>query len=168
MKPAIVKSAKSLWNASPLILGTILLVSLISTLVPKAFYTTVFNKNVISDSLIGSLIGSIAAGTPITSYILGGKLMEQGVNLLAVTAFLVSWVTVGTIQLPAEFMILGKKFNRFYSIFSSCHNNYTNFRGDLNEFKRQIKKCSWIMVFFNIHNRNLFCIISFETCFIFL
>jgi len=44
MKPAIVKSAKSLWNASPLILGTILLVSLISTLVPKAFYTTVFNK----------------------------------------------------------------------------------------------------------------------------
>jgi len=29
---------------------------------------------------------------------------------LAVTAFLVAWVTVGLVQLPAEVMMLGKKF----------------------------------------------------------
>ena len=62
------------------------------------------------DSFIGSAIGSISAGTPITSYIFGGELLKQGVGLIAVTAFLVAWVTVGFVQLPAESMILGKRF----------------------------------------------------------
>ncbi len=107
---AFLKSAKALWKSLPLILGTILLISLISILMPKAFYTSVFSKNIFLDSFIGSLIGSISAGTPITSYIFGGEMLKQGVNLLAVTAFLVAWVTVGIIQLPAEIAILGKKF----------------------------------------------------------
>jgi len=37
-------------------------------------------------------------------------MLKQGVGLIAVTAFLVSWVTVGLIQFPAESTILGKKF----------------------------------------------------------
>ena len=45
-----------------------------------------------------------------TSYVLGGELFKQGVSLVAVTAFLVAWVTVGLVQLPAESMILGKRF----------------------------------------------------------
>jgi hypothetical protein len=32
------------------------------------------------------------------------------ISLVAVTAFLVSWVTVGSIQLPAEMIMLGKRF----------------------------------------------------------
>jgi hypothetical protein len=44
------------------------------------------------------------------SYIIGGELLKQGISLIAVTAFIVAWVTVGFIQLPAESMILGKKF----------------------------------------------------------
>ena len=32
--------------------------------------------------------------------LLGGELLDKGVSLVAVTAFLVSWVTVGSIQLP--------------------------------------------------------------------
>ena len=55
-------------------------------------------------------IGSISAGNPITSYIFGGELLDQGINLLAVTAFLVAWVTVGLVQLPAESFLLGKRF----------------------------------------------------------
>jgi len=107
---AILKTGKSLWKALPLILGTILLVSLISAIIPKSFYTTIFSKNIILDSLIGSFVGSISVGTPITSYIFGGELLNQGISLIAVTAFLVAWVTVGIIQLPAEAAILGKKF----------------------------------------------------------
>jgi len=37
-------------------------------------------------------------------------MLSQGVGLIAVTAFIVSWVTVGIIQLPAESAILGKRF----------------------------------------------------------
>ena len=93
-----------------MILGTILLISLISALVPKSFYISVFSKNSLLDSFVGSSIGSISAGNPITSYIFGGEMLNQGVGLIAVTAFTVSWVTVGLIQFPAESAILGKKF----------------------------------------------------------
>ena len=104
------KAAKGLWTAFPMIIGTVLLVSLISSLIPASFYIKLFSKNLILDSFIGSLIGSISAGYPITSYIFGGEMLKQGVSLIAVTAFLVAWVTVGIIQLPAESAILGKKF----------------------------------------------------------
>lgn len=104
------KAAKALWTSFPMIIGTVLLVSLISALVPKSFYLSIFSKNSITDSFIGSLIGSISAGSPITSYIFGGEMLANGIGLIAVTAFLVSWVTVGIIQFPAESAILGKKF----------------------------------------------------------
>ena len=110
MKEAIKKAAKGLWKVVPMILGTILLISLISTLIPKSFYTIFFSQNIWLDSFIGSLVGSISAGNPITSYIFGGELLDQGIGFLAVTAFLVAWVTVGMIQLPAESTILGKRF----------------------------------------------------------
>jgi len=109
-KKSAQKAAKGLWMAFPMILGTILLISLISAVIPKSFYTMIFSKNLFLNSLIGSLVGSISAGNPITSYIFGGEMLSQGVGLIAVTAFLVSWVTVGLIQLPAESAILGKRF----------------------------------------------------------
>lgn len=118
LKEAVFKAAKMLLKVSPLILGTILLISLMLTLVPESFYLKIFTKNIFFDSFIGSLIGSISAGNPITSYILGGELLSQGVSLIAVTAFLVAWVSVGIIQLPAESMILGKKFAILRNILS--------------------------------------------------
>jgi uncharacterized membrane protein YraQ (UPF0718 family) len=110
IKQAIAKSAKSLFKSCPLILGTILLVSLIYSIIPESLYMNVFSKNIFFDSIIGGFVGGISAGTPITSYIFGGEMLKQGVSLIAVTAFLVSWVTVGFIQLPAESSILGKRF----------------------------------------------------------
>lgn len=49
-------------------------------------------------------------GQPATSYIIGGELLGKGVSLVAMTAFLISWVTVGSIQLPAEATMLGWRF----------------------------------------------------------
>jgi len=115
---AIAKSAKMLWNVFPLMLGTILLVSLLVTLIPQSFYLKVFQGNQFLDPFIGSFIGSISAGNPLISYILGGELLKQGVSLIAVTAFIVAWVTVGFIQLPAESMILGKRFAFLRNLFS--------------------------------------------------
>jgi len=109
-KTAILKAAKQLLNSLPIIIGTILLISLITALIPTEFYSKIFTNNQFIDSIIGSTIGSISAGNPITSYIIGGEMLKQNVALTAITAFLVSWVTVGLIQLPAESVILGKKF----------------------------------------------------------
>lgn len=71
---------------------------------------TWFGRNQVLDALTGALAGSVAAGHPMASYVIGGELLERGVGLVAVTAFLVSWVTVGSIQLPAEMLMLGRRF----------------------------------------------------------
>jgi uncharacterized membrane protein YraQ (UPF0718 family) len=94
----------------PILVGILLLIGLINTLVPKSFFSRIFTGNKILDPLIGALIGSIAAGSPLNSYLIGGELLKNGISLVAVLAFVVSWVTVGTVQLPAETLMLGKKF----------------------------------------------------------
>lgn len=110
VKKAFVGTLRSFKQVMPIILGVIMLVSLSISLIPKSFYRAVFTGNEFLDPLFGSLIGSISSGNPMISYILGGELLEQGVSLIAVTAFILSWVTVGIIQLPAESLMLGKKF----------------------------------------------------------
>ena len=86
------------------------MVSLISTAIPKEFIFSIFKNNFILDPIFGSFFGSIFAGNPVVSYIFAGELLKQGISLIAITAFIVSWVTVGIIQIPAESAILGKKF----------------------------------------------------------
>ncbi len=111
----IINSAKALFSVLPLLAGVILLVGLTHTLMPKSFC---FPTNVVLDSIIGSGLGSVLAGNPLTSYVLGGELLKQGMSLVAVTSFLVAWVTVGLVQLPAEAIMLGKKFAILRNIFS--------------------------------------------------
>ena len=102
-----IKSFKGIW---PIVLGVVLLVSLVIAAVPKDAYTKVFTGNKMIDPLLGAVVGSVASGDPITSYIIGGELLKQGVSLIAVTAFILAWVTVGFIQLPVESAMLGKRF----------------------------------------------------------
>ncbi len=110
LKQAVKQSARALWRSLPILFGVILLVSIANILIPKSFFAYLFSRNVVLDSFIGSAIGSVLAGNPVTSYILGGELLSQGISLTAVTAFLVAWVTVGVVQLPAESILLGKRF----------------------------------------------------------
>jgi len=108
------RAAKGLLNnikmSIPILAGVLLLIGLVNTLVPKEFFSKIFTGNRALDPLIGALFGSVAAGNPLTSYLIGGELLKTGISLAAVLAFIVSWVTVGTIQLPAESLMLGKKF----------------------------------------------------------
>jgi len=110
MKDSMLKNAKALGGMLPLITGIVMLVALANALVPKSFYSSVLTGNNFIDPLITALVGSISAGTPVVSYIISGELLKQGVSLIAVTAFLLAWVTVGTIQMPAEGLVLGKRF----------------------------------------------------------
>ena len=110
IRNAVIKAAEGLFKMLPLLIGIILLISLAKAIIPETAYASLFRNNALLNPLIGSAVGSILAGSPITSYILGGELLEQGVSLLAVTAFLVAWVTVGIVQIPAESIMLGKRF----------------------------------------------------------
>ncbi len=109
-KELFIKAAKGTINNAPLIIGVVLLTGLLTTLFTKQLFEKIFTHGVIIDSFIGSIIGSIFAGNPINSYIIGGELLKNGVSLVVVTAFLLAWVTVGIVQYPLEARFLGKKF----------------------------------------------------------
>jgi predicted Fe-Mo cluster-binding NifX family protein len=97
-------------NLLPILIGVILLIGLFNAFVSKEIISLIFSKSKALDTILGSCLGSIFAGNPMNSYVIGGELIERGVSLFAVTAFMSAWVTVGLIQLPAEIAVLGKRF----------------------------------------------------------
>ena len=94
----------------PILTGVLLLVGLFTALVPEDRFAQAFSGNAVIDPLVGALLGSAATGNPVTSYVIGGELLNVGVSLSAVIAFILSWVTVGIVQLPAESLMLGRRF----------------------------------------------------------
>jgi len=110
LKQSTGKTLRTFIAILPIFAGMLLLTSLAVTLVPGQMSAGLFGRHDLIDVLLGASAGSVAAGHPMASYILGGELLAQGVSLLAVTALIVSWVTVGIVQLPAEALLLGRRF----------------------------------------------------------
>ncbi len=101
---------------APLLLSVIGLVGLFQVLVTPRMLASLFQGNPFLDTLIGTLSGATAAGNPIVSYVISGELLAQGISLYAVSAFLLSWVTLGFIQLPAEVAVFGSRFTLYRNI----------------------------------------------------
>ena len=116
IKKANKSALQGIIGVIPVILGVLLLVSIITVLIPSSFYKNLFTGNVLLDSLLGDFIGSLMLGNPITAYVLGSEFMANGVSLVAVTAFMVAWVTVGVVQLPIESKALGNRFAIFRNL----------------------------------------------------
>ena len=57
---------------------------------------------------------------PVISYVLGKGLLDAGVGITAITALVLSWVSVGMVQLPAESLLLGKRFALLRNLSSFC------------------------------------------------
>lgn len=110
------KTARTFVNLLPIIVGMLLLMSLAVTVFPEQISAGLFGNSDALDALIGASVGSIALGPPLASYLLGGELLKSGVSLVAVTALIVSWVTVGVVQLPAEVLMLGARFAIYRNI----------------------------------------------------
>ena len=109
-KKSSTKTLQTFINILPIVFGMLLLTSLVVKLFPSNISAGLFGQNNFFDALLGATFGGIAAGHPLVSYVLGGELLTSGVSLFAVTALIVSWVTVGMVQLPAEALMLGKRF----------------------------------------------------------
>lgn len=119
-KQAFSKTTQAFRKSLSILAGVLMFLALANALIPKQAYTLIFTGNKLLDALMGAVAGSIAGGNPLPSYIIGGELRQQGVSLLAITAFMVAWVTVGIIQLPAEALMLGKKFAIVRNAVSFC------------------------------------------------
>jgi len=112
------KTKQTIKVTVPLVIGMLLLISCLDLLLNSKWILVLFQNNFFVDSLIGGTIGSLAAGNPITSYILAGEFLQTGISLAATTAFILTWVTVGLVQLPAESLMLGKKYSIVRNILS--------------------------------------------------
>lgn len=115
---SVKKSGKGIFSMLPVLLGVVLLIGLVNSLVPESYYLKLFGGNSLINSIIGGGLGSVLAGNPINSYVIGSRLLELGVGLVAITAFMVAWVTVGIVQLPAESILLGRKFALWRNLIS--------------------------------------------------
>ncbi len=91
-------------------LGVMLLAGLLVEWVPQLIRHGILGQGVWLDSLLADVMGSLAVGQPIVSYLLAGELQRAGIALLPVTVFIVSWITVGVISLPVEAAALGWRF----------------------------------------------------------
>ncbi len=94
----------------PVLIGIVFLIGLFQAFVSKKILFSLFIGKHLPDALTGSFFGSLFTGNPINSYVIGNALLELEVSLYAVTALIVTWVTVGIIQLPAEISVLGWRF----------------------------------------------------------
>jgi len=117
---AFLNTTRAFKKSLPILMGVLMLLSLADVLIPKQAYRLIFSGNWFFDPLMGAVLGSISGGNPLTSYVIGGELRQEGVSMLAITAFIVSWVTVGIIQLPAEGLMLGKRFAIVRNTVSFC------------------------------------------------
>jgi uncharacterized membrane protein YraQ (UPF0718 family) len=104
------RSAIGFASMLPMILAVVGLVGLFQALITPEFLRTLFTGNLLWDTLVGTVAGGIAAGQAMVSYIIGGELLKEGISMYAVTAFVLSWVTLGVVQLPLEVEVLGMRF----------------------------------------------------------
>lgn len=109
-KVALRRTLRQFTSILPIITGVVFLLGLARALLPPAILRQFFSGPPLLDAVKGAGLGSILAGNPINSYIIGGQLLSDGASIYAVTAFVLTWVTVGIVQLPAEAAALGTRF----------------------------------------------------------
>jgi uncharacterized membrane protein YraQ (UPF0718 family) len=110
LKTALHNTGRTLFMVLPMLLAVIGLMGLFEALVTTEMIHSLFKGSAFVDTLIGTLAGAISVGQPFLSYAMGGELLNEGVTLYAVTAFILSFVTLGLVQLPLEWGLFGTRF----------------------------------------------------------
>ena len=118
LKKASLQTLKSLEVIAPMLLAIVGLVGIFETYITPEMIHTLFSGKVVNDTLVGTAAGALSVGQPFLSYIISGELLQEGISMYAVTAFILSFVTLGVIQLPLEFSIFGARFTLIRNILS--------------------------------------------------
>jgi len=109
-KRAFYKSVKGFAFNLPMLVAVIFLTGLFEVFVTPEYLSSLFTGQAFYDSLIGTISGGVSVGQPFISYLIGGELLDNGVSYYAVTAFVLSFVTLGIVQLPYEYSLFGGRF----------------------------------------------------------
>jgi uncharacterized membrane protein YraQ (UPF0718 family) len=116
LKLALKKALNNFLSMTPMLLGVIGFIAILQTYVTPDMLAHLFGYGILADIFTGTFIGAISSGNPAVSYIISDQLLNQGVTLYAVGAFILAWVTLGIVQLPAEASVFGVKFTFYKNI----------------------------------------------------
>ncbi len=116
LKKAFKKSLFSFISIFPMIMGVVGLVGLMQIYITPDMISKFFGYGDILDIFAGTFAGAISVGQGMISYVVADGLMEQGVSIYALSAFILSWVTLGFIQIPAEATVFGVRFTIYRNI----------------------------------------------------
>ena len=116
MKDALKKSILSLISVIPMIIAVIALVGLMQTYITPETFSFLFGKNTFFDTLSGTFIGAISVGHGMISYVIAEGFLQQGISYYGAGAFILAWVTLGFVQLPAEAAVFGIRFTIYRNI----------------------------------------------------
>lgn len=117
-KLALASALKSLLTIAPMLFSVIGLAGLFQVFITPQWLHALFSGAPMHDTLIGTFIGGTSVGQPFISYIIGGELLKEGISYYAVTAFILSWVTLGVVQLPLEWALFGGRFTLVRNLLS--------------------------------------------------
>jgi len=108
LKNKIFKTILGLKANIPMILWVLLLISMVKF--SSLFFYLRNLKDDFFSVIIADIVWSISAGNPINSYIIAQQIWDLQDKLIVITTFLIAWVTVGFLQIPAEIHFFWKKF----------------------------------------------------------
>ena len=115
-KKAFSKALMGFISITPMLIAVMGLVGLMQIYVTPDILSTFFGHGSLADTLVGTLAGAISMGQGMISYVVAEGLMEQGVSYYALSAFILAWVTLGFVQLPAEASVFGLKFTFYRNV----------------------------------------------------
>ena len=113
---ALKGALKNLMMIAPMLLAIIGLIGLFKTYITPEMLKTLFNGSALHDMLVGIGVGGVSVGQPFLSYLVGGELLDNGASFYGVTAFILSFVTLGVVQLPLSFSIFGLRFTLIQNV----------------------------------------------------
>jgi len=116
LKKAFSKAFISFISITPMLIAVIGLVGLMQIYVTPDILATFFGYGAVLDTLTGTLAGAISMGQGVISYVVAEGLLEQGVSHYALSAFILAWITLGFVQLPAEASVFGIRFTFYRNI----------------------------------------------------
>ena len=116
LKKAFSKALIGFISITPMLIAVIGLVGLMQIYLTPDMLAGFFGYGPVLDTLSGTLAGAISMGQGVISYVVAEGLMEQGVSHYALSAFILAWITLGFVQLPAEASVFGIKFTVYRNI----------------------------------------------------
>lgn len=116
LKKAFISSAISFISILPMILAVTGLIGLFQTYITTDMLSTLFGHSTFSDIMVGTFSGAVSSGNGAISYVIAEGLQSQGVSVYALSTFVLAWVTLGFVQLPAEVSVFGLKFTTYRNI----------------------------------------------------